>query len=93
MSDKQHIVLKLGSNPVEMHINRELEPYYRRAANVLNERYEYFKQYKKNASLEQLWMYVALEMGTNLLYERGKSTDSDQLPIDQLNEEITKRLK
>ena len=60
--DKQHINLHLDAHTVGLDVPREQEPNYRKAAELLNRRYQYYLKLRPNASAEQLWMYTALEV-------------------------------
>ena len=73
---------------------REQEPNYRKAAELLNNRYQYYLKLRPNASAEQLWMYTALEVAVALQSDvREKSLVPVEKEIKQLNELINKTLK
>ena len=64
--DKQHINLHLDAHTVGLDVPRDQEPNYRKAAELLNRRYQYYLKLRPNASAEQLWMYTALEVAVAL---------------------------
>lgn len=62
----QHIVLKLDTHNVALNIPASQEALYRDAAILLNERYHYYQRIQPSASIEEIWLYVALEMAVSL---------------------------
>ncbi|MCR5050031.1 MAG: cell division protein ZapA [Paludibacteraceae bacterium] len=88
--DKQHINLRLDAHNVGLDIPREHEENYRKAAELLNRRYQYYLKLLPHASSEQLWMYTALEMAVSLQSDaREKSLAPVEKEIKALNELIT----
>jgi hypothetical protein len=70
-----------------------MEPNYRKAAELLNKRYQYYLKLRPNASSEQLWMYTALEVAVALQSDaREKSLVPVEKEIKELNELIKKEL-
>lgn len=93
MSDKQHINLHLDAHTVGLDVPRDMEPNYRKAAELLNKRYQYYLRLRPNASAEQLWMYTALEVAVALQSDaREKSLVPVEKEIKELNELIKKEL-
>jgi hypothetical protein len=93
MSDKQHINLHLDAHTVGLDVPRDMEPNYRKAAELLNKRYQYYLKLRPNASAEQLWMYTALEVAVALQSDaREKSLVPVEKEIKELNELIKKEL-
>lgn len=91
--DKQHINLHLDAHTVGLDVPREQEPNYRKAAELLNRRYQYYLKLRPNASAEQLWMYTALEVAVALQSDaREKSLVPVEKEIKALNEQILKNL-
>ena len=66
VNDRQHINLHLDAHTVGLDVPREQEPNFRKAAQLLNQRYQYYLKLRPNASAEQLWMYTALEVAVAL---------------------------
>lgn len=92
-SDKQHINLHLDAHTVGLDVPRELEPDYRKAAELLNRRYQYYLKLRPNASAEQLWMYTALEVAVALQSDaRDKSLVPVEKALKALNEEIVTKI-
>ena len=92
-ADKQHINVHLDAHVVGLDVPREQEPNYRKAAELLNRRYQYYLKLRPNASAEQLWMYTALEVAVALQSDaREKSLVPVEKEIKELNEEILKTL-
>lgn len=86
---KQHINLHLDAHTVGLDVIREQEPNYRKAAELLNKRYQYYLKIRPNASAEQLWMYTALEVAVALQSDaREKSLQPIEKQIKELNEQI-----
>lgn len=79
MADKQNISLQLDAHRVSLSIAPEQEPFYREGAKMLNTRYAYYKRVLPQASAEQLWMYVALEVAVSL---HSDAREKDIQPID-----------
>lgn len=63
---KQKITLQLDAHTVALDPESDEEPVYRRAAKMLNADYQNYRKRMPQASVEQLWMYVALHVGVNL---------------------------
>ncbi len=93
-SDKQHINLHLDAHTVGLDVPLDQEPNYRRAAELLNKRYQYYLKLRPNASAEQLWMYTALEVAVALQSDvREKSLEPVEKEVKELNEEILRILE
>ena len=93
-SDKQHINLHLDAHTVGLEVERDQEPNYRKAADLLNRRYQYYLKLRPNASAEQLWMYTALEVAVALQSDaREKSLVPVEKTLKELNELINKSLQ
>ena len=93
-SDKQHINLHLDAHSVGLDVPREQEPNYRKAAELLNRRYQYYLKLRPNASAEQLWMYTALEVAVALQSDaREKSLIPVEKELRELNKLIEKTIK
>ena len=91
--DKQHINLHLDAHVVGLDVPREAEPNYRKAAQLLNRRYQYYLKLRPNASAEQLWMYTALEVAVALQSDvREKSLEPVEKELKELNEQILQTL-
>ena len=92
--DKQHINLHLDAHTVGLDVPREQEPNYRKAAELLNRRYQYYLKLRPNASAEQLWMYTALEVAVALQSDaREKSIVPVEKELKELNELIKNTIK
>lgn len=93
VNDKQHINLHLDAHTVGLDVPREAEPNYRKAAELLNQRYRYYLKLRPTASAEQLWMYTALEVAVSLVSDaREKSLEPVEKELKELNEQITKTI-
>ena len=91
--DKQHINLHLDAHTVGLDVQRDQEPNYRKAAELLNRRYRYYLKLRPNASAEQLWMYTALEVAVALQSDaREKSLVPVEKELKTLNDLIKKTL-
>ena len=91
--DKQHINLHLDAHTVGLDVPREQEPNYRKAAELLNRRYQYSLKLRPNASAEQLWMYTALEVAVALQSDaREKSLVPVEKELKELNQLILEKL-
>lgn len=92
-STKQHINLHLDAHTVGLDVPRDQEPNYRKAAELLNKRYQYYLKLRPNSSAEQLWMYTALEVAVALESDaREKSLVPVEKELKELNELIKKHL-
>ena len=88
-SPKQHINLHLDAHTVGLDVPRDQEANYRNAAELLNNRYQYYLKLRPNASAEQLWMYTALEVAVALQSDvREKSLVPVEKEIKELNQLI-----
>ena len=93
ISDKQHINLRLDAHSVGLDVPREQEPNYRAAAELLNQRYQYYLKLRPHASAEQLWMYTALEVAVALQSDvREKSLVPVEKELKELNKIILKTI-
>lgn len=93
-TNKQHINLHLDAHTVGLDVPLDQEPNYRRAAELLNKRYQYYLKLRPNASAEQLWMYTALEVAVALQSDvREKSLEPIEKEVKELNEEILRILE
>lgn len=94
ISDKQHINLHLDAHTVGLDVPRDREANYRNAAELLNQRYQYYLKLRPNASAEQLWMYTALEVAVALQSDvREKSLLPVEKELRELNELIINTIK
>lgn len=85
----QHIVLKLDTHNVALNIPADREPIYREAAELLNERYHVYQRRNPSASIEKIWLYVALEAAVNLKSdEREKGLATINKKIQAINQLI-----
>ncbi|MBQ6748978.1 MAG: cell division protein ZapA [Paludibacteraceae bacterium] len=92
--DKQHINLHLDAHTVGLDVPREQEADFRKAAELLNNRYKYYLRLRPNASAEQLWMYTALEVAVALESDaREKSLEPVEEEVKKLNDEVLNALK
>ncbi|MBQ3633354.1 MAG: cell division protein ZapA [Paludibacteraceae bacterium] len=92
--DKQHINLHLDAHTVGLDVPREQEADFRKAAELLNNRYKYYLRLRPNASAEQLWMYTALEVAVALESDaREKSLAPVEEEVKKLNELVLSALK
>ena len=91
--DKQHINLHLDAHTVGLDVPRDQEPNYRKAADLLNRRFQYYLKLRPNASAEQLWMYTALEVAVALQSDaREKSLEPVEKELKELNKLIKEKL-
>lgn len=92
-ADTQHINLRLDAHNVGLDVPRDQEPNFRKAAELLNKRYQYYLKLRPNASAEQLWMYTALEVAVSLQSDaREKSLVPVEKQLKELNELIKEKL-
>ncbi len=93
-SEKQHITLHIGPHRVGLYVPREDEVNYRQAAEMLNERSQYYLQHVPEATSEQIWMYVALEVATNWQRDlQGKRMEPVEKKMKEMNEWIENALQ
>ena len=81
----QHITLHLDAHTVGLNVKSDEEPVYRKAAKLLNSLYQIYRKTKPQASVEQLWMYVALHVGVNL---QNDAREKDFTPVDEKLKEM-----
>lgn len=88
-----NIKLHLGAFTIPLRVQAEQEPLYRMAQQTLNQAYEDFRLKQPKASVEQLWMYVALQLAVNLHSDaRKKSLEPIDEKIQELNQLIQQQL-
>lgn len=88
-----HINLHLGVHTVSLNVRADQEAFYREAQVTLNKLYEQFRKTQPKASVEQLWMYVALQVAVNLHSDvRAKSLEPLDEKIQELNKLILQQL-
>lgn len=91
--DKQRINLYLDAHHVTLEIDRDKEPFYRQAASLLNRRYQRYLKSRPSASVEQLWVYVALDVAVNLCSDaREKDLEPVAEQLSKLNQQINNLL-
>ncbi len=91
--DKQRINLKIAAYTVPLEVDRDKEEIYRKAATLLNERYQLYLRQWPQASVEQLWVYVALEMAVNLNADaRQKAIQPIEDKIAEINNKVLETL-
>ena len=84
---KQHITLQLDAHHISLNVQADKEHLYRKAAEMINERYRYYQRIAQNRSAEQIWVYVALDMAVNL----SADAHANRLqPIDEKIQELNK---
>ena len=84
---KQHITLQLDAHHISLNVQADKEHLYRKAAEMINERYRFYQKMAPNRSAEQLWVYVALDMAVNL----SADAHANRLqPIDEKIQELNK---
>jgi len=94
INDKQHINLHLDAHTVGLDVPRDREPDFRKAAQLLNQRYQYYLKLRPKSSAEQLWMYTALEVAVALQSDaREKSLVPVEKELKELNELILRNLE
>lgn len=85
--------LTLGVHRIALEVEQSQESIYRAAGKMLNERLEYYRRTQPQASMEQLWMYVALESAVNLHSDvRDKSLQPVLDKVNELNKLIEEQL-
>lgn len=93
MNDTQHITLTLDAHRIALDVEREEEPFYRKAAELLNEQYQKYQHRLPSASTEQLWMYVALQVAVNMFAStRDKDLEPYLKKINELNKLLQEKL-
>ena len=85
---KQHITLQLDAHHSSLNVLADKEALYRNAAEQINERHRHYRRLLPNQSVEQIWVYVALEMAVNLQADahahRLKPVDEKVQELNQL---------
>ena len=82
---KQHITLQLDAHHISLNVLPDKEHLYRKAAEIINERYKHYQKIAPNRSAEQLWVYVALDMAVNL----SADAHANRLqPVDEKIQEL-----
>lgn len=84
---KQHITLQLDAHHISLNVPADKEHLYRKAAEMINERYRHYQKIAPNKSAEQLWVYVALDMAVNLTADAHANRLQ---PIDEKIQELNK---
>lgn len=91
--NKVHIIITLNAQRLAFDINREDEPFYRKAQNMLNERFAVYQRKRPNDSAEKIWMYVAFWVAVNLFAQsRDKDIEPYLKAIRDINREIENKL-
>ena len=93
MDNLQSITLHLDAHSIRLQVPRDKEAYYREAAIMLNERYQTFQRSQPKASVEELWMYVALQIAVNLHADaHSKALKPIEKKISELDQQIAEIL-
>lgn len=89
MTDTQRISLHLDAHTVVLNVERDKEAVYRNAATKLNTLYRHYQKTFPSYSAEQLWVYVALHLGVNLVSDaREKSIEPVENQLKALNQQL-----
>lgn len=90
---KQRISLQLGAHHISLVIDPAQEPIYRDAAARLEAKYKQYVNAFPSLSVEQIWIYVALDMAVNLQSDaREKNIAPLLAKMRELNQLITETL-
>ena len=91
---KQHITLQLDAHHISLNVQADKEHLYRKAAEMINERYRYYQRIAPTRSAEQIWVYVALDMAVNLQADvHAHRLEPIDEKIQELNKIILQHLK
>lgn len=94
MPVQRHITLRIGAHHLPFTIDASLEEDYRRAAVLLNQRYDFYQQQLPKASVELIWVYVALEMSINYSSDaRTKNIAPILAKLTSMNQQIEQTLQ
>lgn len=89
----RNINLQLDAHRVSMRVPDEQETIYRSAAASLNQLYQRYHSRLPKATVEQLWMYVALDAAVRLESdERRHSLEPIEQKLNELNQLIQENL-
>jgi cell division protein ZapA (FtsZ GTPase activity inhibitor) len=89
----QHITLRLYAHHLSINVPADEEHLYRKAAELLNEKYLFYKDKMKNKSAELLWVYVALDIAvTNCEQDYSTRLEPIDQKIKELNNTILQQL-
>ncbi|MCQ2341989.1 MAG: cell division protein ZapA [Paludibacteraceae bacterium] len=92
-NNKQRIVVTLNTRRVPLVVELENEPFYRQAAETLNELFVRFQREHPMDRAEYVWQDVALAVAYNLYKDRKKNVSESCLDaIQHINEEIENKL-
>lgn len=80
----------MDAHSVGLDVPREQEANYRKAAELLNKRYQYYLKLRPNASAEQLWMYTALEVAVAL---ESDAREKSLVPVEKEMKELNNLIK
>ena len=91
---KQHITLRLDAHNISINVPANQEHLYRKAANIINEKYRTYQKKMQTSSAEQLWVYVALDVAVNFCTDAyaNRITPIDE-KIQEINNKILQQLK
>lgn len=91
---KQHITLQLDAHHISLNVQADKEHLYRKAAEMINQRFRHYQKLAPNSSAEQLWVYVALDMAVNLSADaHTKRLQPIEEKINEINTIILKHIK
>jgi cell division protein ZapA (FtsZ GTPase activity inhibitor) len=90
---KQHITLHLDAHNISINVPADQEHLYRKAANILNDKYSSYQKRMQTSSAEQLWVYVALDMAVNFCADaHANRLQPINEKIKELNNKILQQL-
>jgi hypothetical protein len=90
---QQHITLRLDAHHISLNVPSEQEHLYRKAAELLNEKYRFYKRRMQASSAEMLWVYVALDIAVTFCSEaHAKSLEPVKEIIKELNNKILQHI-
>lgn len=94
MPTVRHITLQIGAHHLPFTIDAALEEDYRKAAVLVNQRYDFYRERLPKASVELIWAYVALEMSVNFSSDvRQKNVEPILKRLVSMNQQIEQTLQ
>ncbi len=95
MDDKQNITIRFGSCDIPMTVRREDEHIYRKAEELMKQRYAFYTNNYKGQKPERYLILTMLDIACQLQYAQESRSGNDSILLDKLKpllEDIEKKL-
>ncbi len=84
MDDRQNITIRFGSHDIPMTVKREDEHLYRKAEELMKQRYAFYTNNYAGQRSDRYLILTMLDIAVQLQYAQESHTNNDSLLFDKL---------